>query len=163
VARDLTAIFAHESAVLLPVIAACCRIKADIVAADEREQGLRRVLNFGHTAGHALEAVTTYRRFRHGEAIAYGMLVAAEVASARRALAEADRSALQRLVVQMGPLPPIGDLSARQVLEAMRRDKKVLRARLHFVLPTAIGEATVVDDVTEAELARALKKVGLQR
>lgn len=163
VARDLAAIFGRQGAVLVPVIAACCRLKADIVEADEREQGRRRVLNFGHTAGHALEAVTKYRRFRHGEAIAYGMMVATEVACARRALSEDDARALTQLLIQMGPLPPIGDLSARQVLDAVRRDKKVVRGRLHFVLPTAIGTVIVVDDVTEAELGKALKKLGLQK
>ena len=81
--RDLKAIFAREPEALLPVISESCRIKAKVVAADERESGLRRILNFGHTAGHALEAVTKYRRFRHGEAVGYGMLVAADLAVER--------------------------------------------------------------------------------
>ena len=77
---------------LVPAIVESCRIKADVVSKDERESGLRRILNFGHTVGHALEAVTRYRRFRHGEAIAYGMLAAADLAVARGALAERDAS-----------------------------------------------------------------------
>ena len=80
------------------------------MSADEREAGPRRILNFGHTAGHALEAVTKYRRFRHGEAVGYGMLVAAELAAARGALAERDRQALADLIASLGPLPPIADL-----------------------------------------------------
>src|SRR5262249_23563049 len=74
------AIFARTSDALLPLIDESCRIKSAVVSADERESGLRRILNFGHTAGHALEAVTKYRRYRHGEAVAYGMIVAANVA-----------------------------------------------------------------------------------
>src|SRR5699024_3172563 len=126
-----------------------CRIKADVVSRDERESGLRRVLNFGHTVGHALEAVTRYRRFRHGEAIAYGMLAAADLAVARGALAERDRQALSQLITQLGPLPPIGDLPLQEVIEAVRRDKKVVDGRLHFVIAIAIGATTTIDDVSE--------------
>jgi 3-dehydroquinate synthase len=162
VAANLKAIFARDSAVLLPVIADSCRIKAGIVEQDERESGVRRTLNFGHTAGHALEAVTKYRRFRHGEAIAYGMLVAAELAVMRGALAADARERLASLIVQMGPLPPIGDLGAPEVLDAMKRDKKVIAGRLHYVLPTAIGSTKVVTDVTEDELSAALISTGLK-
>lgn len=160
--RDVSAVFAREPSVLVPLISEACAIKAAVVSLDEREAGPRRVLNFGHTAGHALEAVTKYRRFRHGEAIAYGILVAAEVAAARGVLAGADHQALSRMMVQLGPLPPVNDLSVREVLEVARRDKKVVDGKLHFVLATAIGAWTVVDDVTEKELARGLKKVGLK-
>lgn len=78
-------IFRRTPDILTDIVAASCRIKAEVVAADEREGGRRRILNFGHTAGHALEAATQYRRLRHGEAVAYGMLVAAELATARGA------------------------------------------------------------------------------
>jgi 3-dehydroquinate synthase len=142
------------------VIAECCRIKASIVSADEREAGGRRVLNFGHTAGHAIEAVTAYRRFRHGEAVAWGMLVASRVAVGRGLISEDDDRALKALVMKLGPLPQIADLSTATVLELARRDKKVVNGRLHFVLPTRIGSASVVDDVSEIELASALAAVG---
>jgi 3-dehydroquinate synthase len=162
VARDLTAIFARTAGALDAVIAACGRIKARIVEADEREGGLRRVLNFGHTAGHALEAVTKYRRFRHGEAVAYGMLIAADLAVARGLMPGPDRDALRRVIAQMGPLPAISDIPAAQVLEAMRHDKKVVDGRLHFVITPRIGEARTIDDVTEKELTRALRTVGMR-
>jgi 3-dehydroquinate synthase len=161
--RERTAIFAREPAVLTPVIAESCAIKASVVSADEREAGLRRILNFGHTAGHALEAVTKYRRYRHGEAVAYGMLVAAELASARGALAERDRKALADLVAGLGPLPAIADISTTHILAAMRHDKKVVSGRLHFVLPTAIGATAIVDDVTDKEMRQALKRVGFKK
>src|SRR5690606_21537577 len=101
VARETTAIFARQPDVLVPAIVESCRIKAGVVSKDERESGLRRVLNYGHTVGHALEAVTRYRRFRHGEAIAYGMLAAADLAVARGALAERERQALAQLITQL--------------------------------------------------------------
>jgi 3-dehydroquinate synthase len=162
VVRDSTAIFARDPAVLVPVIVESCRIKADVVSADERESGPRRVLNFGHTVGHALEAITKYRRFRHGEAIAYGMLAAADLAVGRGALGPRDRQALADLIMQLGPLPPVGDLSAAQVIEAVRRDKKVVNGRLHFVISIAVGATTIVDDVTEAELTKTLRGMGLK-
>jgi 3-dehydroquinate synthase len=161
-ASELTAIFAREPAALLPIVAESCAIKARIVEADERETGVRRTLNFGHTAGHALEAITKYRRFRHGEAIAYGMLAAGELAASRGVFPRADRDALARQIVQMGPLPAVADLSATEVVDATKRDKKVIAGRLHYVLPTAIGVATTVTDVTPEELTEALLKIGLK-
>ena len=162
IATSQKAIFSRVSEALAPVIVESCRIKAAIVAADERESGLRRVLNFGHTAGHAIEAVTKYRRFRHGEAVGYGMLVAAELAKGRGALADRDRQALSDVIASLGPLPPIADIEPNQMLEAMRRDKKVVDGRLHFVLPTAVGATTIADDVTEKELRAVLKRVGFK-
>ena len=162
VAKQRKEIFERTPAALTPIIAESCRIKADVVAADEREAGPRRILNFGHTAGHALEAVTKYRRYRHGEAVAYGMLVAAEIARGRGALAETDRQALADVIASLGPLPPIADLSTSQILEAMKHDKKMVAGRLHFVLPTTVGATTIVDDVTEKEMRAALKQVGFK-
>ena len=163
VTRDLPAIFARDPDVLGPAIIESCRIKADVVMKDERESGLRRILNFGHTVGHALEAVTKYRRFRHGEAIAYGMLAAADLAVSRGALAERERQALTRLITQLGPLPPIGDLSIPEVMEAIRRDKKVVDGRLHFVIAIQIGATMTIDDVAEEELQGVLERLGLKR
>jgi len=163
VVRERKAIFARAPESLTPVIAESCRIKAAVVAADEREAGPRRILNFGHTAGHAIEAVTKYRRFRHGEAVGYGMLVAAELARARGALADTDRKALADVIASLGPLPPIADISTAQMVDAMQHDKKMVAGRLHVVLPTAIGATTIVDDVTESEIRAALKKVGFAK
>jgi 3-dehydroquinate synthase len=162
VAHGTKAIFARDPDVLVPAIVESCRIKADVVTQDERESGLRRILNFGHTVGHAFEAVTRYRRFRHGEAIAWGMLAAADLAVARRALAESERQALARLIAQLGPLPPIADLPIPDVLDAIRRDKKVVHGRLHFVIAIAVGATMTVDDVTEDELRAVLVRLGLK-
>ena len=158
--RELDAIVRRDAKAIVPVITASCRVKARVVAADEREAGLRRVLNFGHTAGHAIEAVTRYRRFRHGEAIAYGMLAAADVAVRRGTFPEADRAALSGLIARLGPLPAIADLSAKALVETMRRDKKVIGGRLHVVLPTHLGATEIVNDVTEAQFRRSLRALG---
>jgi len=162
VAGETKAIFDRDPAVLGPAIIESARIKADVVSKDEREGGLRRILNYGHTVGHALEAVTKYRRFSHGEAIAYGMLAAADLAVARGALADSERQALAQLITLLGPLPPIADLPIAEVLEAVRRDKKVVHGRLHFVIAIQIGATMTVDDVTEEELRNALSRLGLK-
>jgi 3-dehydroquinate synthase len=163
IARERTAIFAKSEAELMAVISESCRIKAAVVVADEREAGLRRILNFGHTAGHAIESVTKYRKFLHGEAVAYGMLVAAELSVARGALAERDRKALSDLIASLGPLPPITDISTADLLEAMQHDKKMVNGRLNFVLPTGIGATTIVDDVSEKEMKSALTRLGFKK
>jgi len=160
--RDTAALFKRDPDVLTRVVAASCRIKARVVGEDERERGPRRLLNFGHTAGHALEAITGYRRFRHGEAVAWGMLVAADLSCARGTLAAADRDTFEALVRALGPLPPVADLAADVAMEATRRDKKVVNGRLHFVIATGLGRSAVVDDVSEDELKQAMVRVGLR-
>jgi 3-dehydroquinate synthase len=161
VGKNAREIFARDPDVLVPLIAESCAIKAGIVSADEHETGPRRILNFGHTVGHAFEAMTRYRRFRHGEAVAYGMLLAADLAVSRRALADQDRQALAGLIAKLGPLPSIRDLSARETIEIVHRDKKVADGKLHFVLATAVGATTIVNDVADEELEGALRRMGL--
>jgi 3-dehydroquinate synthase len=144
------------------VIAASCRIKADVVSRDERESGLRRTLNFGHTVGHAIEAVSRYQRYAHGEAVAYGMLAAAHLAVARGLFPAADRAALAGLIGKLGPLPSVSDLSAGAISKAIRRDKKVLDGRLHMILPVKLGATVTVNDVTVAEIQDALQRIGIR-
>ena len=163
IVRDVDAIFAKKPEALVPVIGEACAIKAAVVSEDEKEKGTRRVLNFGHTAGHALEAVTKYRRFLHGEAVAYGMLTAAELAVARGAMPDEDRQKLSKILMHLGPLPPVADLSTREVLQAVKHDKKIVDGTLHYVLSTKIGSWTTVSDVAEEELGRALRNIGLRK
>ncbi len=160
--NELSRIFARDGEVMSEIIAESCRIKADVVAADEREGDRRRILNYGHTAGHALEAVTRYRRLRHGEAVGYGMLVAAELGVRRELLSEADREALSNLIGNMGPLPSVSDLPADEIITAMHRDKKVVEGRLHMVLPRGIGDTQIVDDVSDRDIRHALKVIGIR-
>jgi 3-dehydroquinate synthase len=160
VSSQVAKIFRRSPAVMAPIVAESCRIKGEVVAADEREGGIRRVLNFGHTAGHALEAVTKYKRLRHGEAVAYGMLVASELSVVRGRMPAADLDRLRGLITKLGKLPSISDLSSREIVEAARRDKKVVDSTLHFVLCTGIGSWDIAEDVSEAELTAALHRVG---
>jgi 3-dehydroquinate synthase len=162
VSHGTSPIFARDPDVLVPIIVESCRIKADVVSKDEREGGLRRILNYGHTIGHALESVTRYRRFRHGEAIAYGMLAAADLAVARGALAELERQALVKLIAELGPLPAVADLSINEIMDAVRRDKKVVNGKLHFVIAIQIGATMTIDDVSEEELKAVLGRLGLK-
>ncbi len=162
VSAALPRLFKRDVDAMMPIIAESCRIKARVVEEDERETGLRRILNFGHTAAHALEAVTKYRRFRHGEAVAYGMLIAADIAVARRRMPAAHREALGALITKMGPLPAVADLAIDDVLEAITHDKKIVAGQLHYVLPTKLGACEVVSDVTKDEIAAALGGIGIR-
>jgi 3-dehydroquinate synthase len=158
----LDAVRAHEPAMLQAIVAECCRIKADVVMSDERESGPRRVLNFGHTIGHALEAITDYRRFRHGEAIGYGMLAAARLSVMRGALSEDDEQRIKDMIRALGSLPRVNDLSAADALDVVARDKKVVNGRLHFVLAASIGATVIVSDVAPRELVHAMRAIGMQ-
>lgn len=144
-------------AALTPLIAACCRIKARIVTQDERDQGARLSLNFGHTIGHALEAATEYRRLRHGEAVGHGMRAALDLSVARGLLAPAERDRAATLIARVGPLPPVADVPAATLFAAMRLDKKRASSRAFtFVLSAGLGRVTIASDVTAGEVRRCL-------
>jgi 3-dehydroquinate synthase len=162
VSANLDGLMAQDRQDLPQVIAECCRIKAAVVSQDEREAGPRRVLNFGHTVGHALESLTGYRRFRHGEAVAWGMLAAARLSAERGLLTTTDEARLQDVIRRLGRLPPVSDLRASRALDYISRDKKVVRGRLHFVLARGLGATAIVADVTAAELTAAMTSIGLR-
>ncbi len=136
----------------------CCEIKADVVGADETETtGVRAILNFGHTVGHALEAAGTYAGLLHGEAISIGMCVAAELSVKRGELPAADVARIRALLAQTGlPTKLDAKIGVPALLPAMRLDKKAEAGRLRFVLLRKLGEAFVSDAVTEADLEEAL-------
>lgn len=159
----LAPIFARQPEAVAPLVAASCRIKAEVVSADERESGLRRVLNFGHTVGHALEAATKYKRFRHGEAVGYGMLAALTIGVARGVTPQSLYDEILELITHLGPMPPVADISSKEALAAIGRDKKVVAGKLHFVAATGRGETTTLTDVTQKEIRAALKSLGLSR
>jgi 3-dehydroquinate synthase len=138
-------------------VASACRVKAEVVEKDEREGGLRRVLNLGHTIGHALEAVTGYRRFTHGEAVGWGLVGASWIARRRGLLAESSFDAIASAVDHLGPRPLVSDLDADEILDAVGRDKKARAGRVTFVLPAAIGRVVMRADVEAAEIRRALR------
>jgi 3-dehydroquinate synthase len=163
VGSSLPLLFARDPEALSSIVSESCRIKAEVVAADERESGLRRVLNFGHTVGHALEAVTRYRRFRHGEAVAYGMLAAINLGVARSVTPTDVCGRVTQLITQLGPLPPVADLSAKEIVGAIAHDKKMIDGRLHFIAAKEIGATTTLDDVSSNDLKDALKAIGIKK
>lgn len=139
-------------------IAAASRLKAEVVGQDEQEGGLRRVLNLGHTMGHAFESVTRYRRFTHGEAVGWGLIGAAFIAHRRGLLAAYDEVA--DAVERIGPRPPVSDLRPAAILDAISRDKKARAGKVPFILPTAIGQVVIHDDVSASEVKDALRALG---
>jgi 3-dehydroquinate synthase len=155
---------------LADLIAAQCQFKASIVARDEREDlnradhRSRRILNLGHTTGHALEAITHYRRFRHGEAVGYGMLVAGEISKDLGMLAPSELELLRDGVALCGPLPPAGDLKVDEIMQALTADKKAVGGIVKWVLLERIGRARIVDgrEIGSKRLRAALRN-GLKR
>lgn len=147
-----------DSAAIGHAVRRSCELKASVVERDERETtGLRSVLNFGHTFGHALETTTGYRRFAHGEAVAIGSVCAARLAANRQWIAERDFSRMVELLGQIGlPTAIPSDLAADDVVDAMRRDKKNADGRIRLVLTTRLGAARLVDDASEGEIRAAL-------
>jgi 3-dehydroquinate synthase len=156
---NLENIFALDSDVVSRVIARCCEIKAEVVTADERESGLRRILNFGHTVGHALEAVTAYRRLKHGEAVGYGMKCASAIAEKAGIIPPAEAEILKSSVDSLGRLPRIDDLRTQEVVAAMAHDKKVAQGKLPLILPTKIGSVVVRDDIEPALIRTAVREL----
>ncbi len=138
------------------LIAAAVRIKAEVVSADERESDLRRILNFGHTIGHAMEAETEYMRFLHGEAIAWGMLAATRLAELLGVL---DASAARRIagtICRYGPLPSAKDLNIEHLMARLASDKKTLQGKIHFVLPVAVGAVKVISGIEPVLIRQAI-------
>lgn len=152
--RERSAVLNGNPEALAHVVAESVRIKAEVVAADEREGGLRMILNLGHTLGHAIEAATGYRQLLHGEAIAWGLLAALEIAQARGSVTRPEADRMAEVIRAYGPLKPFVATPA-QLVELTAKDKKNRGGTRSFVLPVGIGDATVVRDVTEAELLRA--------
>jgi 3-dehydroquinate synthase len=145
----------RDSKSLEKVIAATIRMKAEVVNQDERESGVRMILNFGHTVGHALEQATHYKLLLHGEAVGWGMVAALHMARQRGTISERQFERLENLIHLYGPLPPLKLRTAR-VVAATGGDKKNVGGVRRFVLPVGIGDAGVVEDVTPAELEAAV-------
>jgi 3-dehydroquinate synthase len=147
-----------DPTVLARIVAASVRVKADVVSKDEKESGLRMILNFGHTIGHAIEAATNYKQLLHGEAVAWGSIAALNVATARKTIPQKDADRITKLILRYGPLPPF-KATAEKLVALTSRDKKNRSGIRSFVLPTAIGETEIVRDVTEPELLAATESM----
>ena len=158
-AEHLGKIKARDLDVLETIISRCCEIKAEVTSIDETEADLRRILNFGHTLGHALEAATRYEGFKHGEAVAYGMMAAARISQKEGYLSAEEVARVDRVILDVGPLPPAKDVPFSRLLEAMQRDKKREDDQIVFVLLEEVGKTVIRSGFDEGLLASAWNEV----
>jgi len=148
-------VLAQDPAVVDEIIGESVRIKAEVVSADEKEGDLRRILNFGHTIGHALEAETAYARFLHGEAVAFGMNAATHLARIAGVLAEPDSNRILNCVGMYGPIPPLSGINASNLVSRVSADKKTIQGKVHFVLPEKIGTVRILSGLPMAQVLEA--------
>ena len=154
---NLDRLLALDATALAHAVATSCRTKAAVVQADERETGLRAILNFGHTFGHALESLTGYEQLLHGEAVAIGMVMAADLSSRWGKLPRGEARRIRDLIARAGlPVKP-PPVSADAMLEAMGMDKKVVDGRIRLVLTDAIGTAALTDQAPEVAIRETLE------
>ncbi len=156
--QQAAAILSGDTTALQHVITRSVQMKADIVAADERESGLRMLLNFGHTLGHAIEAATWYKQLLHGEAIAWGMLAALHIARERATITAAEADRMGNLIRVFGPLAAL-TADPASLVALTSSDKKNRSGTRSFILPTTIGQAEVFRDVTQSELLTAAQSI----
>ncbi len=158
--RDLAKLLRLHAVTLAEVVARCCEIKAKVVSQDETESGLRAILNFGHTIGHGLEAISRYGRYLHGEAISIGQVAAAELSAALLDLPQLDVERITDLF-RRAELPTSVDLNTKQtdlLFAAMRLDKKVSGGEIKFVLAKRIGAVTWGEKVPEGLIRATLDR-----
>jgi 3-dehydroquinate synthase len=134
------------------------RIKAEVVSSDERETGPRRILNFGHTFGHALEAETKYTQFLHGEAVSWGMRAATFLARDLGMIGQPELKEIIGVLDSYGPIPSLAGVAPEALQARLVRDKKTIQSRVHFVLPIAIGEVVVRADIDAAAVGAAIRR-----
>jgi 3-dehydroquinate synthase len=151
------AVLAKEPSVVDRMIEECVRIKAEVVSADERESDLRRILNFGHTFGHALEAETAYERYLHGEAVGFGMRAAVHLAKTLGHVDAPNAAGILDAVDRYGPIPGLRDIPAERIAARLVKDKKTIQGKVHFVLPRKIGEVAVVSGVDDGAVLSAIR------
>jgi 3-dehydroquinate synthase len=156
-------IFALDEIALMRVVQTSCSIKAQVVEQDEKETGLRAILNYGHTIGHALEALTNYNMYRHGEAVAIGMLASAKIAQKMDMVSDEDVSRLWQLLVKAGLPCTMPKLDSVDIIERLRKDKKVRLDKVRFVLPEKIGKVTIRDDVSNSLIRDVIEAMREER
>jgi len=139
------------------IIAESVGMKAEVVSLDEHEGDLRRILNFGHTFGHALEAETGYTRFLHGEAVAWGMRAAVLLGEMTGHIGCEDAAEIHKILRLFGPIPALDGISAENLLARLVHDKKTVQGKVHFVLPVRIGEVKVVLGIDDQRVREAIR------
>jgi 3-dehydroquinate synthase len=155
--ENSAAVLARRPDAVDHIIAEAVRMKCEVVSADEREGDLRRILNFGHTFGHALEAETSYTRFLHGEAVAWGMRAAVYLGELTGHVSAEDALEILEAVAAYGPIPEVDGIPAENLLGRLVHDKKTVQGKVHFVLPVRIGEVTVVSGIPESAVLEAIR------
>jgi 3-dehydroquinate synthase len=151
------AVLARDPAAVDHIIAESVRMKCEVVSTDEREGDLRRILNFGHTFGHALESETKYTRFLHGEAVAWGMRAAVYLAESTGHLSAEDSVEILDLIQRYGPIPALDGIPAENLLARLVHDKKTVRGKVHFVLAVRIGEVKIVSGIDDKLVIEAIR------
>jgi 3-dehydroquinate synthase len=154
--RNIAQLLARDTEALTYAISRSCEIKATIVARDEREHDLRAILNFGHTFGHAIEAATGYEKYLHGEAVALGMIIAADLSCRMGLVDAAVKERLRDTLARAGLPTEAPRIGAARAYELMQMDKKVLGGALRLVLIEKLGRAIVTDQYPEAALESTL-------
>jgi 3-dehydroquinate synthase len=154
----LEKVLRRDRAALAFIIERSVEQKARVVSKDERESGLREILNFGHTFAHALESVTGYRTYLHGEAVGWGMIAAARLAVEKEMFSTRDEQRLASVIARVGPLPPWPSVPAAQIIAAMQADKKTRAGHLRFVLPERIGTVRCGVEAEGEMLVRVLRE-----
>jgi 3-dehydroquinate synthase len=152
------ALLGRDGALLETLITECIRVKADVVSADERESGERRILNFGHTIGHALEAETDYKQFLHGEAVGWGMIAATMIGAGMQITDPLTAQRIIGLVRAYAPLPRV-DVNSEGIAKRLLSDKKTVDGVPHFILPTSIGKVEVVNTVPARAVIQAVDEI----
>lgn len=155
--ESVASVLAQEPAMVERIIAGAVRIKAEVVSVDEREGDLRRILNFGHTIGHALEAETRYSRFLHGEAVAFGMRAATALAERIGDLEPSDAATIQSVIIKYGPIPALDGVTARALVARLAADKKTVQGKVHFVLPMKIGDVRIVSGIEDRLVVESIE------
>jgi 3-dehydroquinate synthase len=155
--RERDAVIARRPHAVDHIIAESVRMKAEVVSNDEREGDLRRILNFGHTFGHAIEAETSYTRFLHGEAVAWGMRAAVHLGQSTGHVSAEDAVDMLELIEAYGPIPAVDGIPAENLAARLVHDKKTVQGKVHFVLPVRVGEVTVVSGVDRRLVVDAIR------
>jgi 3-dehydroquinate synthetase len=159
--KNIEKVLRRDRKALAFVIERSIEQKARVVSKDERESGLREILNFGHTFAHSLESATGYEKYLHGEAVGWGMIAASRLAVEKGMLSPGEEERVAKVIASVGPLPPWPSISPAKLIAPMQADKKTRAGRLRFVLPERIGRVLCGVEAEEEMLVRVLRECAI--